>query len=104
MDYESEDEAEGDDAEDGEGQGEDESQENPESSTVEESHPESAEMKLETKKNGARVESLEQMRVNSVLQINSAVESYSFDREQELWCEVGRSVGLFLLVALKTNV
>lgn len=104
VDYESEDEAEGDDAEDEEGQGEDESQENPESNTKEESQSESAEVKLEAKKNGRRMESSDQMRVNSVLQINSAIESYSFDREQELWCEVGCSVVLFLLVGLKSNI
>uniref|UniRef100_A0A2I4CXF0 DNA-directed RNA polymerase subunit n=1 Tax=Austrofundulus limnaeus TaxID=52670 RepID=A0A2I4CXF0_AUSLI len=84
VDYDSEDEAEGDDAEDKEAQGgEEEAQENPESNSVEESQAESAGVRLES-----RLGSSQQMRVNSVLQINSAIESYSFDQEQELWCEV----------------
>ncbi|XP_017278620.1 DNA-directed RNA polymerase I subunit RPA1 [Kryptolebias marmoratus] len=87
VDYESEDEAEGDDAGDKEGQGEDETQENPESNTVEESQPESAELKRRTRTETGEASSL-QMRVNSVLQINPAIEKYSFDQQQELWCEV----------------
>lgn len=83
VDYESEDEDESDDNEDKE---EGETQENPES--VEESQPEPAPVIVETKKKEPSEESLVQTRVNSVLQINSAVEKYSFDHEQELWCEV----------------
>lgn len=84
VDYESEDEDESDDSEDKE---EGEAEENPESNSVEESQPEPAPVIVETKK-GPSKESLVQTRVNSVLQINSAVEKYSFDHEQELWCEV----------------
>ncbi|XP_037531337.1 DNA-directed RNA polymerase I subunit RPA1 [Nematolebias whitei] len=85
VDYESEDEDESDDAEDKE---DGEAQENPESNSVEESQPEPAPVIVETKKKGPSEDSLVQTRVNSVLQINSAVEKYSFDQEQELWCEI----------------
>uniref|UniRef100_A0A1A7WFT6 DNA-directed RNA polymerase subunit n=1 Tax=Iconisemion striatum TaxID=60296 RepID=A0A1A7WFT6_9TELE len=90
VDYESEDE--GDDAEDD--QAEDESQESPESNAVEESQLESAEVRVEKKKRKSRAttqaveESSSQMRVNSVLQLHPAIERYSFDQQEELWCEV----------------
>uniref|UniRef100_A0A1A8LLU8 DNA-directed RNA polymerase I subunit RPA1 n=2 Tax=Nothobranchius pienaari TaxID=704102 RepID=A0A1A8LLU8_9TELE len=91
VDYESEDE--GDDAEEDQadlGQ-EAESQESPESNAVEESQHESAEVRVEKRKSRATrhaEESPSQMRVNSVLQLHSAIERYSFDQQEELWCEV----------------
>uniref|UniRef100_A0A1A8FWF2 DNA-directed RNA polymerase I subunit RPA1 n=2 Tax=Nothobranchius korthausae TaxID=1143690 RepID=A0A1A8FWF2_9TELE len=91
VDYESEDE--GDDAEEDQadlGQ-EAESQESPESNAVEESQHESAEARVEKRKSRATKqaeESPSQMRVNSVLQLHSAIERYSFDQQEELWCEV----------------
>uniref|UniRef100_A0A3Q1IV52 DNA-directed RNA polymerase subunit n=1 Tax=Anabas testudineus TaxID=64144 RepID=A0A3Q1IV52_ANATE len=93
VDYESEEEDVGDDAEDKEGQEEDE--EKVESSTVEEALPESAEIMVEKKKKKKRAkqggqgeESLSQMRVNSVLESNPAIERYCYDHQHELWCEV----------------
>uniref|UniRef100_A0A1A8BJ34 DNA-directed RNA polymerase subunit n=1 Tax=Nothobranchius kadleci TaxID=1051664 RepID=A0A1A8BJ34_NOTKA len=91
VDYESEDE--GDDAEEDQadlGQ-EAESQESPESNAVEESQHECAEVRVEKRKSRATrhaEESPSQMRVNSVLQLHSAIEGYSFDQQEELWCEV----------------
>uniref|UniRef100_A0A8D0D500 DNA-directed RNA polymerase subunit n=1 Tax=Sander lucioperca TaxID=283035 RepID=A0A8D0D500_SANLU len=95
VDYESEDEDRGDDGEDKDDQGEEEEEnveENVEKTTPEESQPESAGVSAERKKKRARrggeEESLNQMRVNAVLESNSAIERYCYDLEHELWCEV----------------
>uniref|UniRef100_A0A3B3WQJ2 DNA-directed RNA polymerase subunit n=1 Tax=Poecilia mexicana TaxID=48701 RepID=A0A3B3WQJ2_9TELE len=96
VDYESEDEGEGDDAEEDEGE-----EENSQANAVEETQPESAdtgeqqqEKKKKKKKKKKEMkaeqegESSVQMRVNSVLSSNSAIQRYSFDQQEELWCEV----------------
>ncbi|XP_074503841.1 DNA-directed RNA polymerase I subunit RPA1 [Sebastes fasciatus] len=91
VDYESEDEDRGDDGEDKEDQGEEEVEENVEN-TQEESEPASTPAKTERRKSQSRneggEESLNLMRVNSVLESNSAIERYRYDQEHELWCEV----------------
>ncbi|XP_041846202.1 DNA-directed RNA polymerase I subunit RPA1 isoform X2 [Melanotaenia boesemani] len=91
VDYESEDEDE-DDTEDKEEQAEGEVAENPETNTVEESQPEAEEVRVEKRKKrpqrASGAESSTQMRVNSVLDINPAIQRYSFDQQNELWCEV----------------
>lgn len=68
---------------------------NNQSNTVEESQPEVAVAGLERKKKkkqqvemGEGDEHSVQMRVNSVLSSNSAIQNYSFDQQEELWCEV----------------
>ncbi|KAL7395348.1 hypothetical protein ABVT39_014959 [Epinephelus coioides] len=100
VDYESEDEDKADDGEDKEDQGEEEEEveENVEKTTPEESQPESAGMRMERKNkrakggrgggDGEAEEALNQMRVNSVLESNSAIERYCYDQQYELWCEV----------------
>ncbi|XP_034738937.1 DNA-directed RNA polymerase I subunit RPA1 isoform X2 [Etheostoma cragini] len=95
VDYESEEEDRGDDGEDKDDQGEDEeenAEENAEQTTPEESQPESvggrAERKTKRARRGGEEESLSQMRVNSVLESNPAIERYCYDLEHELWCEV----------------
>lgn len=82
MDYDSEEEQEedGDDREDKEDPGE-QPEENVESAP-EASWPELMKAKMQRGKN------LNQLRVNSVLQSNSAIERYSYDSKHELWCEV----------------
>lgn len=99
MDYESEEEDVGDDAEDKEDQVEEEEEEKVENSTLEEPLPESAETRVEKKKNKRAKrrgregeESLSQMRVNSVLESNPAIEGYCYDHQHELWCEVSSCV------------
>lgn len=87
MDYDSggeeEDVDEGcDDGEDAEEQGE---------AVEEESQPDSTGGRVQRnmrqpKRGGAQC--LDQMRVNSVLQLSSAIERYDYDVEHELWCEV----------------
>uniref|UniRef100_A0A4W6FYY2 DNA-directed RNA polymerase subunit n=1 Tax=Lates calcarifer TaxID=8187 RepID=A0A4W6FYY2_LATCA len=94
VDYESEEEDGVDDAEDKEDQGEEEEEENVEKSSQEESPPESAAGRLESKRKrvkrggGEGDESLTQMRINSVLESNPAIERYCYDHQRELWCEV----------------
>uniref|UniRef100_A0A3P9N1Q4 DNA-directed RNA polymerase subunit n=1 Tax=Poecilia reticulata TaxID=8081 RepID=A0A3P9N1Q4_POERE len=101
VDYESEDEGEGGDAEEDEGE-----EENSQANSVEETQPESADsgeqqqqqqQQKKKKKKETKVEqggeSSVQMRVNSVLSSNSAIQRYSFDQQEELWCEV-RQVAL----------
>lgn len=98
VDYESEEEDGVDDAEDKEDQGEEEEEENVEKSSQEESPPESAAGRLESKRKrvkrggGEGDESLTQMRINSVLESNPAIERYCYDHQRELWCEVSSSV------------
>ncbi|XP_073342711.1 DNA-directed RNA polymerase I subunit RPA1 [Pagrus major] len=93
VDYESEEEDGGDDGEDKEDQGEEEEEavEKAED-TLEETQPESAGLGMQKKKKRAKraeeEETLNQMRVNSVLQSNSAIERYCYDVKHELWCEV----------------
>ncbi|XP_039975895.1 DNA-directed RNA polymerase I subunit RPA1 [Xiphias gladius] len=94
VDYESEEEEGGDDAEDKEDQGEEEEEESEENTTQEESPPESAGVRLERKKTGAKRrgakgdDTISQMRVNSVLESNPAIQRYRYDHQHELWCEV----------------
>lgn len=99
VDYESEEDDVGDDAEDKEDQVEEEEEEKVESNTLEEAPPESAATRVEKKKKKkerakrggeqeAGGESLSQMRVNSVLESNPAIERYCYDHQYELWCEV----------------
>lgn len=70
---------------------EDEAQENAEMS-VEDSQMESMGVKLQMRKkqppNGGGQESLDQMRVNAVLNSHPAIEGYCYDLKYELWCEV----------------
>ena len=97
VDYESEEEDGGDDGEDKEDQGEEEEEASEKAEdTLEETQPESAGLgKQKKNKRAKRVgeeETLNQMRVNTVLQSNSAIERYCYDVEHELWCEVSFSV------------
>ncbi|KAM3613299.1 uncharacterized protein V6R79_023616 [Siganus canaliculatus] len=85
VDYESDEEDGGNDAEDKEDQGEEE--ETIEENT-EEPEQESAGATVQGRKKTKEKATLNQTRVNSVLQSNSAIESYQYDVEQELWCEV----------------
>ncbi|XP_047209897.1 DNA-directed RNA polymerase I subunit RPA1 [Girardinichthys multiradiatus] len=90
VDYESEDEDEGDDA--GDDQGDEEAEENSKLNTMEESQPELTEVSVDTRKKRAKTgkgeDSSFHMRVNSVLLSNPAIQKYSFDQQEELWCEV----------------
>uniref|UniRef100_A0A669B007 DNA-directed RNA polymerase subunit n=1 Tax=Oreochromis niloticus TaxID=8128 RepID=A0A669B007_ORENI len=88
VDYESEEEDDGDDPEDKEDQGVEEAEETAETKAVEE--PQANGRRTEKRKKGEkRVEGAEsQMRVNSVLESNPAIERYSYDHKHELWCEV----------------
>lgn len=91
MDYESEDEQGDNEAEENDDEGEAEVEENAEAHSTEESQPESSGMRLEARKKQKKKvtkESELQMRVNSVLDLNSAIEGYRFDQQDELWCEV----------------
>uniref|UniRef100_A0A3Q2QBA7 DNA-directed RNA polymerase subunit n=1 Tax=Fundulus heteroclitus TaxID=8078 RepID=A0A3Q2QBA7_FUNHE len=91
VDYESEDEGEGDEADDAE-KDQEEAEENNQTNAVEEPQPEVPDVRVEKKKKKKRAEEGEessvQMRVNSVLSSNSAIQTYSFDQQDELWCEV----------------
>ncbi|KAM4586026.1 LOW QUALITY PROTEIN: DNA-directed RNA polymerase I subunit RPA1 [Fundulus diaphanus] len=98
VDYESEDEDEGDEADDAEKdqKEEEEGEENNQTNAVEEPQPEVADVRAEEEKKKKKKkkkaeegeESAVQMRVNSVLSSNSAIQTYSFDQQDELWCEV----------------
>ncbi|XP_028271640.1 DNA-directed RNA polymerase I subunit RPA1 [Parambassis ranga] len=92
VDYESEDESEGDDANAEEKEDQEEGEaENTDTTAVEESQPEFAEPRVKTRRTKpkrADDESVVQMRVNSVLESNSAFEGYRYDLKHELWCEV----------------
>uniref|UniRef100_A0A8C8DSH0 DNA-directed RNA polymerase subunit n=1 Tax=Oryzias sinensis TaxID=183150 RepID=A0A8C8DSH0_9TELE len=91
VDYESEDEQGDNEAEENDDEGEAEAEENAEAHSTEESQPESSGMRLEARKKQKKKvtkESELQMRVNSVLDLNSAIEGYRFDQQEELWCEV----------------
>uniref|UniRef100_A0A3P9I565 DNA-directed RNA polymerase subunit n=1 Tax=Oryzias latipes TaxID=8090 RepID=A0A3P9I565_ORYLA len=91
VDYESEDEQGDNEAEENDDEGEAEAEENAEAHSTEESQPESSGMRLEARKKQKKKvtkESELQMRVNSVLDLNSAIEGYRFDQQDELWCEV----------------
>ncbi|XP_022607475.1 DNA-directed RNA polymerase I subunit RPA1 isoform X1 [Seriola dumerili] len=92
VDYESEEGDRGDDGDDKEDQGEEEEEKNEEQNTQEESLPESAGVRPEGKKKRAKRRegeaTLSQMRVNSVLESNPAIEKYCYDHQHELWCEV----------------
>ncbi|KAM9741040.1 DNA-directed RNA polymerase I subunit RPA1 isoform 1-T1 [Menidia menidia] len=92
VDYESEDEDEREDTEDKEERAEGEDVENGQAIAVEEPQPQSAgERVAKGKKQAKRVVgegSSVQMRVNSVLEVHSAIQKYSFDEQNELWCEV----------------
>uniref|UniRef100_A0A3B4EPZ8 DNA-directed RNA polymerase subunit n=1 Tax=Pundamilia nyererei TaxID=303518 RepID=A0A3B4EPZ8_9CICH len=88
VDYESEEEDNGDDPEDKEDQGVEEAEE--ETNAVEE--PQANGRRTEKRKKGEKrmegAESQSEMRVNSVLESNAAIERYSYDHKHELWCEV----------------
>lgn len=86
VDYESEDEADGDD-EDKEDQKEVEG-EGAETNLEETDAAEKGTRETKPFKKETPSESWIQTRVNSVLASNPAIESYRFDREHELWCEV----------------
>lgn len=94
VDYESEDEGEGDDANTEEKEDQEAGEaENTETTAAEEPRPEFAEPRLQrSSTRPQRVdESVAHMRVNSVLESNSAFEGYRFDLKHELWCEVSVS-------------
>ncbi|KAM7388994.1 hypothetical protein PAMP_022994 [Pampus punctatissimus] len=97
VDYDSEEEEGGDeDCEDKEdlGEEEEERQEDVDKNNPQESQTETAGVRAERKKKRAKgtggrgKESLNQMRVNSVLESNPAIERYCYDDQHELWCEV----------------
>ncbi|XP_019113909.2 DNA-directed RNA polymerase I subunit RPA1 [Larimichthys crocea] len=93
VDYESEEEDGGDDGEDREDQEQEEAVEEKSEDTQEKSQPESVgvkprKSKNKQDKNGEGGVDLNQMRVNSVLESNTAIESYCYDVQHELWCEV----------------
>lgn len=83
MDYESEEDDLGDDVEDKDVS--DEEVEKVENGTAEELLQESVKSRMRNKKGGV---ALRQMRINSVLESNPAIESYCYDQLHELWCEV----------------
>uniref|UniRef100_A0A3Q2W006 DNA-directed RNA polymerase subunit n=1 Tax=Haplochromis burtoni TaxID=8153 RepID=A0A3Q2W006_HAPBU len=88
VDYESEEEDNGDDPEDKEDQGVEEAEE--ETNAVEEpqANGRRTEKKKKREKRVEGAESQSEMRVNSVLESNAAIERYSYDHKHELWCEV----------------
>ncbi|XP_071384604.1 DNA-directed RNA polymerase I subunit RPA1 [Centroberyx affinis] len=98
VDYESEEE--GDEGEEREDQGEEEgeAEERTEESSLEASQPEPAGARAEGRRRGSRrrggggeegeEESLDKMRVNAVLEAHPAIESYSYDIQHGLWCQV----------------
>ncbi|CAN9514672.1 unnamed protein product [Ophioblennius macclurei] len=92
VDYDSEEEAEGDDEDDKEDQKEDEmeGEEGAETDMAEDAEGARETPKKSTRqsKGEKREESWIQIRINSVLNSNSAIESYRFDHQHELWCEV----------------
>ena len=102
MDYESEEEDGVEDAEDKEDQAEEEEVgESEEKNPLEESQPECEGVRLDKKKKKKKKkqakeeeceegeeEAMSQMRINSVLQSNTAIERYCYDHQHELWCEV----------------
>ncbi|KAM7000703.1 DNA-directed RNA polymerase I subunit RPA1 isoform 2-T2 [Tautogolabrus adspersus] len=97
VDYESEEEGGGDEGEDKEDQEEDEqeNEEEDEENPTEESQPQSEGGRVTRKKTkrsrrgeGEAEESVNQMRVNTVLQSSPAIERYCYDFQHELWCEV----------------
>ncbi|XP_068570320.1 DNA-directed RNA polymerase I subunit RPA1 isoform X2 [Cebidichthys violaceus] len=95
VDYESEEEDRAEDAEDKEDQGEDEGVVvEEEEATQEVPQPESAKVRAEKRikraerRGGDGEETLDQMRMNSVLESNPAIERYRYDLQHELWCEV----------------
>lgn len=93
VDYESEEEQGDNEAEENDEEGEVEAEENAEAHATEESQPETPDARIETrkkKKKKVMKESEFLMRVNSVLDVNSAIEGYRFDQQDELWCEVSR--------------
>ncbi|XP_035016584.1 DNA-directed RNA polymerase I subunit RPA1 [Hippoglossus stenolepis] len=98
VDYESDEEDGVEDAEDKEDQ-EEEVGESEEKNTQEESQPECEGVRLDKKKKKKKrakkgegeereEEDMSQMRVNSVLQSNAAIERYCYDHQHELWCEL----------------
>ncbi|KAM6952648.1 DNA-directed RNA polymerase I subunit RPA1 isoform 2-T2 [Lycodopsis pacificus] len=100
VDYESEEEDRADDAEDKEDQGEDEGlgveeeEEEEEETTPEVPQPEPARVRAKKRPKqavrggGDGEETLDQMRMNLVLESNPAIERYRYDLQHELWCEV----------------
>ncbi|XP_024139139.1 DNA-directed RNA polymerase I subunit RPA1 [Oryzias melastigma] len=91
VDYESEEEQGDNEAEENDEEGEVEAEENAEAHATEESQLETPDARIETrkkKKKKVMKESEFLMRVNSVLDVNSAIEGYRFDQQDELWCEV----------------
>lgn len=88
MDYDSEEEDGDDDGEEKEDLGEEE--EPAPINSQEEAQAKSMEVTVkDKKKRKGRQEGGSQMRVNSVLESNPAIERYCYDDQQELWCEVG---------------
>ncbi|XP_061541184.1 DNA-directed RNA polymerase I subunit RPA1 isoform X1 [Phycodurus eques] len=92
VDYDSEDEGEDEDnvaEEEEEGNGE---------IGVDEFHPESSSVRLQTKKRAAKSrrgkEATDQMRVNAVLNSHPAIEGYCYDVKHELWCEVNLALSV----------
>ncbi|KAM7417105.1 hypothetical protein PAMA_016965 [Pampus argenteus] len=96
VDYDSEEEGVDDDCEDKEDPGEEEEEghEDVDKNSPQESQTETAGVRAERKKKrasgtgGKGKGSLNQMRVNSVLESNPAIERYCYDDQHELWCEV----------------
>lgn len=89
VDYESEDEdgaaAAGEDKDD-QAEDEDNAVAEDEENAVEPEAPEAA-METRTRRTDEE-ETLNQMRVNAVLESNPAIERYSYDLQNELWCEI----------------
>lgn len=100
VDYESEEDDdkadEGEDKED-QGEAEDENEKNEEDGLEDSQSQSRGEEKSKKKKKKSQKTGEEQdrgenqMRVNCVLQSNPAIQRYSYDTENELWCEVGFS-------------
>ncbi|KAM3867222.1 DNA-directed RNA polymerase I subunit RPA1 [Diretmus argenteus] len=92
VDYESEEEGEGNEAEEREDQGEKETEEEEEERMEEGSSDESpGEREAEQKMGGGEGgggEAMDEMRVNAVLTSHPAIESYSYDSQHGLWCQV----------------
>ncbi|XP_068181664.1 DNA-directed RNA polymerase I subunit RPA1 [Antennarius striatus] len=91
VDYESDEEDADNDVEEKEIQGEEAEEEESNGFDAEESEKESTEVRTPKKLSRAAAErpgSLDQMRVNAVLQSSPVIEGYRYDVRQELWCEI----------------
>lgn len=91
MDYESEEEEEEEERDEGAEREDQRDKEEEENTKDEAAHHFLSDFKREERKRrgeGGEEKAQNVMRVNAVLQSHSAIESYSYDHEQQLWCQV----------------